>query len=305
MRRCCAVLLTICGYAFGGTYYITVAGLGGEPDYEARFVQQALEIQKLVSGEGVQVETLTGQKSTKPALQAALAKLASTAKPDDELILTLIGHGTYDGLVYKFNLVGPDVTADELRSWLDRIPARQLIVNMTSSSGASVAILRRENRVIISATRSGNERIATIFPRYWIEALRDSSADTDKNDSVSALEAFRFADQKTARFYETQKRVATEHALLEDTGKGDGVRAPAPDNGEGLVAARFAVVRMGAAQAALKDPAKQQLLSRKEDIEQRIDQLKYQKAAMPLNDYKQQLQALLLQLAEVQEQIEK
>ena len=303
MKRLLPVLVFFGSSALASTFYVTVAGLGGEPDYEARFTQQALEVQKLVGGS--QVETLTGPKATKANLQAALAKIASSAKPEDDLILTLIGHGTYDGLVYKFNLVGPDLTADELRSWLDRIAARQLVVNMSSSSGASIPILRRENRIVISATRSGTERIATVFPRYWVEALRDSSADTDKNDAVSALEAFRFADQKTARFYETQKRVATEHALLEDSGKGDGARTPSPENGQGLLAARFAVVRLGAVQAAMRDPAKQQLLGKKEEIEQQIDQLKYQKAAMPLNDYKRKLQALLLQLAEIQEQIEK
>lgn len=305
MRSWMAALMTSWGCATGATFYVTVAGLGGEPDYDARFQQQAAEIQKLASGGSSQVETLTGPKATKAALQAALAKVASSAKPEDDFILTLIGHGTYDGLVYKFNLVGPDVTADELRAWLDRIPARQLVVNSSSSSGASVPVLKRENRIVIAATRSGNERIATLFPRYWVEAMRDASADTDKNDAVSALEAFRFADQKTSRFYETQKRVATEHAVLEDTGKRDAVRAPAPDNGQGLLAARFPVVRMGAAQAVMRDPGKQQLLSKREDIEQKIDQLKYQKAAMPLNEYKQKLQSLLLELAEVQEQIDK
>lgn len=304
MHRWIAGFLTSCGCAIASTFYVTVAGLGGEPDYEARFQQQALEVQKL-AGAGAQVETLTGPKATKAGLQAALAKVASSSKAEDDLVLTLIGHGTYDGLVYKFNLVGPDVTADELRSWLDRIPARQLVVNMSSSSGASVPILKRENRIVIAATRSGNEKIATIFPRYWVEALRDASADTDKNDAVSALEAFKFADQKTARFYETQKRVATEHAVLEDTGRGDAVRAPSPDNGQGLLAARFLVIRMGAAQAAMRDPAKQQLLAKKEDIEQKIDQLKYQKAALPLKEYKQKLQSLLLELAEIQEQIDR
>ena len=34
-------------------------------------------------------------------------ELASTAKPDDALVLMLIGHGTYDGVEYKFNIPGP------------------------------------------------------------------------------------------------------------------------------------------------------------------------------------------------------
>ena len=64
--------------------------------------------------------------------------------------------------------------------------------------------------------------------------------------------------------------------LIEDTGKGDGVKAPAPENGEGLIAGRFALLHLGSAAAIAKDPEKQKLLKQKEDLEQQIDELKYQ-----------------------------
>jgi hypothetical protein len=219
----------------------------------------------------------------------------------------LIGHGTFDGYDYKINLPGPDLSAAELAGLLDRInTARQLVVNMTSASGASLKTLRKKNRAVITATKSGTERNATIFARYWVEAMRDPAADTDKNDIVSALEAFRYAEQKTARSYEQQKRLATEHALLEDTGSGEGVRSPSPENGEGRVAVAIALVRLGGARAiAAANPEKQKLLARKEEIEQQIDQLKYQKAALPSDVYKKELAALLLELAKTQEALDK
>src|SRR5947208_10737789 len=127
----------------------------------------------------------------------------------------------------------------------DRIPARrQLIVNTTSASGGAIPALERPGRAVIAATKSGSERNATVFARYWVEALRDPTADTDKNETISALEAYRYAEQKTAQFYETQKRLATEHAMLEDTGKGDGVKQPSPQNGHGLTASQFALLRL-------------------------------------------------------------
>src|SRR5262249_19771621 len=132
----------------------------------------------------------------------------------------------------------------------------------------------------------------------------DPAADADKNETVSALEAFRYADQKTAKFYESQKRLATEHAVLEDTGKGEGVRAPAPENGEGMLAAAFPLLRLGSKASAAAKPQKLKLLGEKEDLEQQIDRLKYQKAAMPLEEYKRQLQALLLQLAKTQAELD-
>ncbi|MGC1477155.1 MAG: hypothetical protein WA804_15010, partial [Terriglobales bacterium] len=106
-------------------------------------------------------------------------------------------------------------------------------------------------------------------------------------------------------FYDSQKRLATEHAVFEDTGKHDAVRAPSTESGEGLFLSSFTLIRIGAAQKAYSDPAKRELLAKKEELEQKIDELKYQKAAMSQDDYKQQLTAALLELARVQEELDK
>jgi hypothetical protein len=80
---------------------------------------------------------------------------------------------------------------------------------------------------------------------------------------------------------------------------------PDVDTGEGKLAASFTVVRLGANAAAAKDPAKKALLDRKEEIEQAIDALKYEKAGMAADDYKKQMTRLLLELGKIQEEIEK
>jgi hypothetical protein len=54
-----------------------------------------------------------------------------------------------------------------------------------------------------------------------------------------------------------------------------------------------------------KDPEKQKLLKAKEDIEQKIDELKYRKASMAVNEYRTQLTKLLLELAKTQEALDK
>jgi hypothetical protein len=217
----------------------------------------------------------------------------------------LIGHGTFDQVDYKFNVPGPDVSGFDLAEMLDRVKAQQLVVNMTSCSGGSLAALKRPGRAVITATKSGTERNAVVFSRYWAESMRDAGADRDKNEVISALEAFRYAADKTARFYETQKRIATEHAQLEDTGKGEPVRDPSMENGQGLLASRFPLLRIGAVQKAAATPEKQALLAKKEQIEQEISKLKYQKAAMPTDQYKKQLAGLLTQLATTQAELEK
>jgi hypothetical protein len=292
--------------AHASVYYVTVAGLGGEPDYEQRFTANAKDLDKLfkASGSSAHVYTLTGSLATKAQLTQTLASIAHDARPEDDFVLILIGHGSYDGSDYKFNLVGPDISAQDLASLCDHIPARrQLIVNTTSSSGGSVAALEKPGRGVIAATKNGTEKNATVFARYWVEALQDPTADLDKSDSISAMEAFAYAQRKTAAFYESQKRLATEHPIFEDTGKNEPVREPSKS--EGVLLASFPVLRIGAAQKQANDPAKQALLAKKEDLEQKIDALKYQKAAMDPADYKQQLTAALVQLAQVQQELDK
>ena len=173
------------------TWYVNLGGLGGQEDYESRFKAQIEELNKLTAAApGARVFSFAGPALSKIKVRDALAQIAREAKPDDTLVLTLIGHGTFDGSDYKFNIPGPDISAKELALWLLPVPAkRQLVVNTTSASGASLADLRQEGRTVITATKSGTEKLATVFARFWLEALRDPQSDADKNDIVSALEA--------------------------------------------------------------------------------------------------------------------
>jgi hypothetical protein len=261
-------------------FYVTVAGLVGEPDYEQRFTTSAKDLDKILkaSGSDVHVFSLIGGDATRARLTQVLEQVAREAKADDDFVLTLIGHGSHDGVEYKFNLVGPDMSAPELAALCNRIAARrQLVVNATSASGGSIPAFQRAGRAVITSTKSGTEKNATVFVRYWVAALQDPSADVDKNESVSALEAF----------------------------QGEAVRAASAEGGEGRLLASLTLVRFGESQKAALDPAKRDLLTKREDLERRIDVLKYQKAAMSQTDYEQQLKALLIELARVQATLDK
>lgn len=304
----CGFLFSFSLSAQAASYFVTVAGLGGEPEYEQRFTALAQDLDKLLKGSGgdLHVYTLKGEDATRARLTETLTQVAREAKPDDEFVLILIGHGSFDSVEYKFNLVGPDITAADLATLCDHIPAkRQLIVNTTSASGGSIAALQRPGRAVIAATKTGTEKNATVFARYWVDALRDPSTDIDKNEAISALEAFQSADRKTASFYESQKRLATEHAVFEDAGKKEAVRSASPESGEGRLMASFTLIRLGASQKAANDPAKRALLDKREELERKIDTLKYEKAAMSVADYKKQLSDALLELAKVQQELDK
>lgn len=308
MKR--ALLLAIaCAVAVqthAATYYVIVAGLGGEPDYDQRFAAAAKDLDKIfkASGPAAHVYTLSGPQATATQLTETMGAVARDAKDNDDFALILIGHGSFDGVEYKFNLVGPDVTGAQIAALCDRIAAkRQLVVDTTSASGGALQVLDRPGRAVIAATKSGTEKNATVFARYWVEALQDPAADVDKSDSISAMEAFTYAAKKTAAFYDSQKRLATEHAVFNDVGTGEPVREAG--NGQGVLMSSFTLLRLGTSQQAANDPAKRALLNKKDELEQKIDTLKYQKAAMDPDDYKKQLTDALVELAKVQEELDK
>jgi hypothetical protein len=308
IRLCLLVCVLAVVPAQATVYSVVVGGLGGEQDYEQRFAALVKDVDKLLrETSGAKVYSLSGADATAAKLKDILAQVAREARPDDDFMLMLIGHGSFDGFEYKFNLTGPDLAGSELAALCDRIAAkRQVVVNTTSASGGSLGALQKSGRGVIAATKAGTEKNATVFARYWAEALRDPNADVDKNEAISALEAFQFATRRTADFYESQKRLATEHAIFDDTGKStEGVRAASTDSGQGLLLSSFSLLRIGAAQQAAADPAKRALLDKKEEIERTIDTLKYQKAAMPDEQYRRELTAALLELARVQQELDK
>ncbi len=273
------------------TFYLTIAGLGGEPDYVQRFDGLATEADKSLRALGgdIEVTTLKGAEATKTNIRSSLEQIARTAAPKDILVLLMIGHGSFDGVEYKFNIPGPDLSAKELADLLNKVAAsRQLVVDTTSASGAILKPLEHPGRLVVAATRDGMEHNATVFGRFWIEALHDSAADTDKNDTVSALEAFTYAQRKTAAFYTEQQRIATEHPVISDNTR----------------AATLPVVRFGAAVTLAADPARRQLVSKRDELESKIDALKQEKNTMAADDYKKQLTGLLLELARTQREID-
>ena len=145
----------------------------------SEFTSLAKDLDKLLkaSGSDVHVYTLTGKDATRANLTDTLAQVASQAKPDDDFVLILIGHGSFDGVEYKFNLPGPDISATELAVLCDHVPAkRQLIVNTTSASGGSMAAFEKPGRAVIAATKSGTEKNATVFARYWVRSAARSGS---------------------------------------------------------------------------------------------------------------------------------
>lgn len=271
-------------------YYVIVSGLGGEPRYEERFAQQAqalAEAARRTAGSEDQVQVLIGEEATQQNLREAFGRLAETVGSTDTLIVFLIGHGTFDGDHYKLNLPGPDISGDELGELIASVPtSAQLIMNATSASGAVLESWTADGRTVITATRSGNERNATRFAEHFTAALSSDEADLDKNGLVSAQEAFDFAARKVADSYEAEGMLATEHPQI----AGDGAQ-------------RFTVARLTA--RPTQTPELEALSSRMAEIEGELEALRQRRDQMESDAYLNELQALLLQLATVQQEIDR
>ena len=61
--------------------------------------------------------------ATREGVREALTRLAKEMRREDLLFVLLIGHGTFDGIDAKFNLVGPDLEAADWRALLAPVPA--------------------------------------------------------------------------------------------------------------------------------------------------------------------------------------
>ena len=264
---------------------LVVAGLGGEPAYEEAFQTYAAAAADSATATGATVTLLTGEAATGAAIQQALADIGAAAN-GDAVVAHFIGHGSYDGEHYRFNVPGPDPTGKDLAAWLAPLPQRRLVILATSASGGALPLFA-DSVAVISATRDGREVNAVAFPRFWSAALTDTAADTDKDGRLSAAEAFRYAESAVAAHYEGEGRIATEHPLL--TG----------------AAAQFVlanVARVEEKQAV--DEATAHLLERSETLTRRVNDLKTKRSDYEPHEYFAELQELLLELALVERQLD-
>ena len=244
---------------------------------------------------GDRVDGATDRAGIARALQA----LSQRMQPGDQLLLYLIGHGSGAGQQARFNIVGPDLTGIEFAAMLEPFAQQELIIINTTSAGFDfAAALCGPGRIVISATRSAAERYDPVFAGYFIEALDQGKGDRDKNNRVSVLEAFDYARANVQQWYAEQGRLVTEHAVLDDNGDGLFSLTPAVDQVDGLLAQLAYFDHPQDRHRGISAPARQ-LLTRMQELERAVFQLRGRKADYLLADYWQRMEPLLIELAVV------
>ena len=244
----------------------------------------------------------TGEKGTAENVRKFFAELKKTSTRDDFVFIILLGHGTYDGDVAKFNLVGPDMTAKDWTDAVNGIQGHVTLVNTTEASFPFLESLTAKGRVVITATDSAAQKYATVFPDYFVKAMKEASTDLDKNGRTSIYEVFAAASAAVKQHYEQRGQLTTERALIDDNGDGKGREASAegPDGG----IARIAFLDSEAT-AAAGNPEVAALIKRRQALEQQAEEHKQLKGVMPDAEWNAQFEKLMLELAQVSAEIRK
>jgi hypothetical protein len=296
------------------THLLIVTGSSGEPRFATEFHALAMGLRAIATTRfeipDSQVTYLAEQttpdprsitgRSTREGISQAIDRIAARASAGDAVLILLIGHGTGDGEVSRFNVPGMDMSDADFDRQLDKL-SNQVVafVNAASASGDFVKKLSGKNRVIVTATKSGFERNETLFASHFVGAYVKDGADADKDGRVSLLEAFAYTRREVQREYETTNRLQTEHAMMDDDGDGTGRADPGARGPDGTIANRFFLQpTAGLSASAASDPRVAELLAKQATLQAQLDTLRLAKSAMKEADYLKALEDLLTKISE-------
>ena len=294
--------LSMASSAFAqSTHLLIVVGLAGDPEHGELFKKWGTTLASTATEKlGVEkdhVTLLADQQATRDAVVKAFGALATTATEEDTVAIVLFGHGTYANKSAKFNLVGPDMAAEDFAPLLAKLKSKRVVfVNTASASAPFVEALSGPGRVIVTATRTGGEMYATLFGGPFVEAFSLEAADADRDGKVSFLEAFEYARKTVAAAYQREGLLPTEHSLLDDNGDKEGSLEPSREAKDGRNAAVLSIGSMH--QTALPGDEKlRTLYVERQALERRIDSLKLLKSGMDPEKYTSELEKLATELA--------
>ena len=293
-------------------YALIVSGATGGDEYAAQYaawtatLQQALVQRMKFEPARVTVLSETDKPesaSTADNVRKAIAAVRQGMGREDLLFVFLAGHGTFDGVDAKFNLVGPDLESAEWAALLKPVPGRVVVVNTTAGSFPFIERLSGPRRIVITATDSVAQRFDTVFADYFVKAFDDDAADLDKNQRISVWEAFASAAAGVRRHYQQRGQLATERSLLDDNG--DGLGSSASEQGQDGAQASRTYLEVEQPGAAPTDEELLKLLQRKALLEGELEELKIRRAFLAAEEYAKEFERIVTEYARVSSEIRK
>lgn len=255
------------------THLLVITGVAGDDEHAKAFHAWAATIvdaarQKngvpaaniiyLADKPDIDPARITG-RSTKDNVERTISALAARSGPGDQVLVLLIGHGSFDGRTALFNLPGPDLTAADWATLLGAFKTGPVaFVNTSSASGAFLPTVAAPGRAVVTATKTGGERNDTRFAEFFVQAYADDTADTDRDGRVSVLEAYTYAKTKVTASYAQAGVILTEHAALDDGSDGK------------LAGTVFLASTASAMKVDTSDPAMRALVAERDALSEKV-----------------------------------
>lgn len=289
-----------------------INGAGGEEEYTELFAKWGGDLAKAFGGNAAEMVHVTNKPEDidgRKIVESTLKKWVE--KPSGEIWVLLVGHGTFDGKVAKFNLVGNDASDADFKHWLKPHRGPLVFINTSSCSAPFIRTLSGPNRVVATATKSGYEQNFCRFGGYLAAALGNAEADLDKDGAVSVLEAFLISSRQAGEFYRENDRLVSENALLDDNGDGMGTpadwfrgvrtqkKAKGKSSADGKLS-RLVFPVIPPAEKGIPAPLRKKRLA----IEVKIETLRSLKKTLDAEVYYRDLEKLFLELATTNDEIE-
>lgn len=325
LTSACLLLTANLVLADSRTFGLVVVGLGGNNDYREMFEEAASVTIDAINPPAIAttpasstqedaddsqvggLRLLLENEANREAILAEIetqVELANQQPETSRFMLILFGHGNYDGEHYRFNTRGADITASEIREALQPLQTpRQFLLFATSASGAVLDIFEHTaedqsesseagdnnlQRIVVTATKSGAEANAVQFPRYWSEVLAGQLADTDHNELLTVMEAYKAASDGVARHYDNRQLLATEHSRV------------VVDNEGSMVLAR-----LGSLRGQENNIEVNRLLDQRQQLEVEFNRVRATRDSRLQSEYLDELEQVLLNIANLQLRIDK
>ena len=292
---------------------ILILGASGTDEYKESFQTWAKRWQDAAKRAEADCTFIGDTEPSAKDLEKLTTSIGETISVEttEPLWIVFIGHGTFDGRTASLNLNGPDVSAEKMAELLKPAKRPLAFIACASCTAPFINALSAQNRIIISATKDGNQIQYSRFGDAMSQAIGGLDADINRDGQTSLLEAWLFASRRTAEFYSTEGRLATEHALIDDNGDAKGTRAevydgdrlkPGIENADqldGAQAARWNFVR--SEEERQLSPEQRQT---RDELERRLDDLRLRKPDLAEADYLTELQSILVPIAELYESLD-
>ena len=287
---------------------LVIVGAPGQPRFESGFNAAAESWKEACGKAGAEIVVVGLEKADRGTEREIvfqwIENLDATAAMPAWIVY--LGHGTYNGRKAHLNLRGPDIAASELAERLPHMDRTLIFIHGGSASGPFLPTISGPNRIVISATRSGEEINYARFGEVFAQMVGSSSGDMDRDGQTSLLEAFLSAHHAVDTFYKEAGRLASEHPLIDDNG--DMLGTP-PDWFRGTRVIKESEKERDpdgfrAHQIALIPSEQERKLSpeqrqRRDHLEAGLEALRKQKPDLPEDLYYDRLQAIFLELGKI------